>query len=69
LLQFFESIKDVPFPSILKQLTAKFAPRKELDTMLLQIMGYSKKEANQLLAHLYPLLANEIEKLKTLMAG
>jgi len=69
LLQFFGSVRNVPFPSILEQLTAKFAPRKELDTVLLQLMGYSKKEANQLLAHLYPLLANEIEKLKTLMAG
>jgi hypothetical protein len=33
------------------------------------MMGYSTDEANQLLDYLYPALANEIEKLKTLMEG
>jgi hypothetical protein len=40
-----------------------------LDTMFLQLMGYSGKEADQLLDYLYPALTNEIEKLKTLMKG
>ena len=69
LLQFFESVKDLSFPSILEQLKRNFAPRKELDTMLLRFLGYSNKEADQLLKYLYPALANEIEKLKTLMEG
>lgn len=69
LLQHFETVKNVSFPSILEQLKTKFSPRKELDIMFLQIMGYSDDEITQLLDNLYPALANEIEKLKTLMAG
>jgi len=69
LLQFFESVKNMAFPSMLEQLKTKFAQRKELDMMLLQIIDYSKKEADQLLAYLDPALANEIEKLKTMMEG
>jgi hypothetical protein len=69
LLQFFTSVKAISFPSILEQLKTKFAPRKELDIMLLQFLGYSVKEADQLLDYLYPALAMEIEKLKTLMEG
>jgi len=37
--------------------------------MLLQMIGYSEDEIEKLLDYLYPALANEIEKLKTLMAG
>lgn len=69
LLDSFEKMRDTEFPSILQQLKTKFAPRKELDTMLLQSMGYSGKEADQLLDFVYPALANEIEKLKTMMEG
>jgi len=69
LLQFFESIRSTSFPNILEQMQTKFAPRRELDVMLLQFMGYSKEEAAQLLDYLYPALAKEIEKLKTLMEG
>lgn len=69
LLQHFETVKNVSFPSILEQMKTKFSPRKELDIMFLQMMGYSDDEITQLLDNLYPALANEIEKLKTLMAG
>jgi hypothetical protein len=69
LLQFFESIKATQFPSILEQLRTRYAPRKELDTLLLRLMGCSDKEALQLLDYLYPALTKEIEKLKTLMEG
>jgi hypothetical protein len=69
LLDLFEKIGKTELPSILEQLKTKFAPRKEIDALLLQIMGYSDKEADQLLECLYPALANEIEKLKTLMGG
>jgi type I restriction-modification system DNA methylase subunit len=69
LLQFFDSVKATQFPSILEQLRTQYAPRKELDIILLRLMGYSDKEALQLLDYLYPALANEIEKLKTLMEG
>lgn len=69
LLDLFEQMKNIEFPSIIEQLKTKFAPRKELDTMFLQLMGYPGKEADQLLDYLYPALTNEIEKLKTLMKG
>ena len=69
LLDLFEKIGKTEFPSILEQLKTKFAPRKEIDTLLLQIMGYSDKEADNLLDYLYPALAGEIERLKTLMEG
>ena len=69
LLQFFDSAKATQFPNILEQLKTQYAPRKELDTILLRLMGYSDKEALQLLDYLYRALAIEIEKLKTLMEG
>jgi hypothetical protein len=69
LLGLFEKIGKTESPSILDQLKTKFAPRKEIDTMLLQFLGYSDKEALQLVDYLYPALANEIEKLKVLMEG
>ena len=69
LLDLFEQVKNIEFPSILVQLKTKFAPRKEIDTVLLELLGYSSKEADQLLDYLYPALAEEIEKLKTMMEG
>jgi hypothetical protein len=50
-------------------MTVRSFLQKELDTLLLQLMGYSDKEALQLLDYLYRALAIEIEKLKTLMDG
>jgi len=69
LLNLFDQMKNTEFPSILDQLKTEFAPRKKLDTTLLRIMGYSGNDADQLLDYLYPALAEEIEKLKTLMEG
>jgi len=69
LLDLFERIKNKEFPSILDQLKTEFAPRREIDTVILQLLGYSSEEAAQLLDYLYPALASEIEKLKTLMEG
>jgi type I restriction-modification system DNA methylase subunit len=69
LLDLFEKIGMTESPSILDQLKNEFAPRKKLDIMLLRIMGYSENDADLLLDYLYPALAEEIEKLKTLMEG
>jgi hypothetical protein len=69
LLDLFEKIGKTESPSILDQLRTQYAPRKELDTVLLQLLGYSSKETDQLLDYLYPALTNEIKKLKTLMEG
>lgn len=40
-----------------------------LDKAILKILGFNEKDAEQLIDKLYPALANEIEQLKTLMAG
>jgi hypothetical protein len=69
LLSLFERIRGIEFPSILDQLKGRFAPRKEIDIALLQVIGYSLDEANHLLDYLYPALADEIEKLTTLLQG
>jgi len=69
LIELFERTKNTEFPSIIDQLNGRFSARKEIDRMLLQLMGYSLKEADQLLDYLYPALANEIEKLTTLLEG
>jgi len=65
----FDELKSIEFPSILDQLRTRFPPRVKMDTLLLQVMGYSSDEINSLLDYLYPAPANEIEKLKTLMEG
>jgi hypothetical protein len=62
-------MKDIEFPSILEQLKTGFASRRQLDIALLQVMGYSSEEAAHLLESLYPALAGEIQKLRTIMEG
>jgi len=69
LLQTFSAIQNVEFPNILDQLRNRFSTRAETDKMLLEFLGYDKDEAQRILDYLYPALANEIEQLKTLMAG
>jgi len=69
LLQLFESVKDVKFPSFLTQLKEKDKNRMKIDKAFLKIMGFTEKETKQILDFLYPALANEIEQLKALMKG
>jgi len=69
LLQTFTAIQHVEFPSIIDQLRNRFPMRVETDKIVLKVLGYSEDEANQLLDYLYPVLASEIERLKTLMEG
>jgi hypothetical protein len=69
LLQTFTEIRHVEFPSILDQLQHRFPKRVEVDKAVLKVLGFSKVEADQILDYLYPVLANEIERLKTLMEG
>jgi hypothetical protein len=45
LVDLFESLRKIPFPSILDQLKTSFAPRKEIDLAILRLMGYSKNDA------------------------
>ena len=69
LLNTFEKIQDVSFPSVLEQLRNKFWARVEIDRAILKVLGFNEQETNQLLDYLYPALTKEIEQLKTLMQG
>ena len=69
LLTIFEKMRSKAFPSFLEQLKEKYPPRVMLDKAILEILGFDEKVAEQLIDKLYPALANEIEQLKTLMAG
>jgi hypothetical protein len=69
LLSLFSSLSTLSFPSISEQLTTAYAPRKELDEMVLTTIGFSKDETSDMLNYLYPAFKNEIKKLKTLMDG
>ncbi len=68
-LHLYDKIKETEFPSLLEQLKEKFPARVEIDKLVLWILGFSEKDTHQLIDNLYPALANEIEQLKTLMAG
>jgi hypothetical protein len=67
LLQVFDAVKEVKFPSILDQLKGKHPSRRLIDTAWLRILGY-EEDSDKLLDRLYDSLANEIELLKKLMA-
>jgi len=69
ILKTFEEVKDVEFPSFLKQLKDKFVARVAIDKTVLKVLGFSDDEISRILDGLYPALATEIEQLKTLMAG
>jgi type I restriction-modification system DNA methylase subunit len=69
LFSVFEDIRSEPFPSFLEQLKTRYSPRVKLDKVILAILGFDEKAAEQIIEELYPALANEIEQLKTLMAG
>ena len=56
-------------PSILEQLRSNSKERNEIDAKILQVLGFDDAEANQIVHELYPLLAHEIEFLKSVMQG
>jgi type I restriction-modification system DNA methylase subunit len=69
ILHLYDKIKAIEFPSLLKQLKDKFSARIEIDRLMLGVLGFVDDEIGRILDYLYPALANEIEQLKTLMAG
>ena len=69
ILEVFDEAKEVAFPSFLDQLENRHPMRKRIDTILLKMLGLRNDYIEKILGSLYPALANEIEKLKTLMAG
>ena len=65
LLDAFEKVKNVEFPSILKQLREKDPYRVFIDEIWLKVLGY--KEDSKELDKLYDALASEIVTLKSMM--
>jgi hypothetical protein len=68
-LQLFEKLKGKEYPSIMQQLKKVDPLRTEIDKVVLKILGFSDSQIQKLIDDLYPKLAKEIEKLKTLMEG
>jgi type I restriction-modification system DNA methylase subunit len=69
LLGLFKEVHKIKFPSIIEQLKTKFEARVKIDKVFLEIFGFKDSEIHEILDFLYPALTNEIEQLKTLMAG
>jgi len=69
LLELFEEVKNIEFPSVTDQLQNRFHGRVKIDRTFLQILGFSDREIEKILDFLYPALASEIYQLKTLMQG
>jgi len=69
ILETFETVKNIEFPSFLRQLKDGFPSRIDIDRTILKTLGFADDEIDEILNSLYPALAREIEQLKTLMAG
>lgn len=69
ILELYDEIKLIEFPSLLEQLKTKFPPRVAMDRAILRVLGFDNIEVDQVLDRLYPALANEIEQLRRLMQG
>lgn len=67
LLALFKEIRTIELPSILGQLKQKHPIRQKIDKMFLKILGFSENEMKKILDELYPLLIDEIERLKVFM--
>jgi Fe-S-cluster-containing hydrogenase component 2 len=67
LMDLFEEIGAAELPSILTQLEYKHPLRLRLDIAILKILGYDEAEAIRILNELYPLLVEEIKKLRIFM--
>ena len=67
LLDVFEQVKSVEFPSILEQLRSSHPLRRRIDEVWLRILGYSGR-VDRLLDGLYRSLAGEILLLKKMMS-
>ena len=64
LMTLFRQISAEELPSILAQLENRHPLRMRLDMAILKILDYSEAEATRILNQLYPLLVEEITKVK-----
>lgn len=64
LLNFFNTLRTVEFPSITEQLEKRFWARVELDRRILEILGFTDKEINEWLPRVYGVLVQELRAMK-----
>jgi len=62
LIQLFNKLKNVKYPSILEQLESRFWARVELDKTILKIFKFSRTEINELLPKVYDAIVRELKK-------
>ena len=65
----FNEFIDVPYPSIIEQLTTTYQGRYKIDEWILKILGFEEEEITSQLNSLYESLYSEITSLKRLMKG
>ncbi len=66
LLNLFDRTARVEFPSVWEQIEERFQYRVEIDRTILEVLGFSAREAQDLLEDLYDAMCNEFEALKRL---
>ncbi len=64
LLKTFEEIKNSNFPCFYDQFSLNFNARKKLDEAVLCIFKLNKKEINDLIKEIYPIIANELHAMR-----
>ncbi|MEM3333604.1 MAG: hypothetical protein QW745_05295 [Thermoplasmata archaeon] len=62
ILDLFDKLRDVKFPSIVNQLETNFKERVELDTLFLRLFGFSEKEIRDWLPKLYRTLLEDMSE-------
>jgi hypothetical protein len=68
ILDLFEKVREIEFPSLSEQLETGFPARKTIDLLWLKILGY-KGPSEALLEKLYGSLLNELKIIDRLMSG
>jgi hypothetical protein len=62
LLEIFEEISQIDFPSIYEQFNENFKPRETIDKAILNVLGFTDTEIEELLPELYEVLKYELNK-------
>ena len=69
LLELFNEVRSVRLPSISEQLKQRDSIRRKIDAAILRVLGFDENEIDNLLSEIYPLLVDEIERLKIFMTS
>ena len=64
LIEVFEKLKNIEFPSIIEQLENRFWARVELDKSILKILGFSDKEIDYWLPKVYDAIVKELKAMR-----